>query len=213
MSAGSNASNIGYGNITPLSNINGKLVNVDNSHDSSLFSSNQIPGLPGLAGAKNNIDAAAGYVPGICFKGGAKKFKKKINNITKKYKMKSKKTLRKIKKTLRKKYTKKTRSNKRVIKKITPSMMAIARTGGSRRHKKQKGGYTPPGLPGIPYPAGYQQYQNNMPLTPSYSVGGQLNSNDLALANPPPIKVLPNCTNCVDNYNHYTNQGFPSRGN
>ena len=59
---------------------------------------------------------------------------------------------------------------------------------------------------------GYSQYQNNLPMTPSYSVGGPLSASDLGLANPPPIHVLSNCTNCVDNYNHYTNKGFPSRG-
>jgi len=62
------------------------------------------------------------------------------------------------------------------------------------------------------YPPGYAQYQNNEPMTPSYSVGGILKSNDLGLANPPPIKLLSNCTNCVDNYNHYTGKGFASRG-
>jgi hypothetical protein len=56
---------------------------------------------------------------------------------------------------------------------------------------------------------GYSQYQNNLPMTPSYSVGGPLSASDLGLANPPPIQVL---SNCVDNYNHYTNKGFPSRG-
>ena len=59
---------------------------------------------------------------------------------------------------------------------------------------------------------GYSQYQNNLPMTPSYSVGGVLPASQLGLANPPPIQVLPNCVNCVDNYNHYTNTGFPSRG-
>jgi len=224
MSAGSDASNLGYGNIAPFSNVNGKFVNIDNSHSPATFSSNEIPGLPGLAGAKSNIDAAAGYVPGICLKGGAKKLKRKIKNITKKYKMKNKK-LKNIKKSLKKKYGHKVNlSNKKNVTSAANinRMLAIARIGGgsrkTRRNKRvrktrhQRGGYTPPGLPGIPYPAGYGQYQNNLPMTPTYSVGGQLNSSDLALANPPPIKVLSNCTNCTDNYNHYTNQGFPSRG-
>ena len=92
MSAGSGASNLGYGNIAPLSNVNGSYVNVDNSQYAGRFGSNEIPGtppgpLPGLAGAKSNVDAAAGVVPGICsFKGGAKKLKRKIKNITKQYK-------------------------------------------------------------------------------------------------------------------------------
>ena len=51
-------------------------------------------------------------------------------------------------------------------------------------------------------------------MTPSYQVAGiNLPASQLGLANPPPIQVLPNCTNCVDNYNHFTNSGFPSRGN
>jgi len=52
-----------------------------------------------------------------------------------------------------------------------------------------------------------------MPMTPTYQVAGiNLPASQLGSANPPPITVLPNCTNCVDNYNHYTNMGFPSRG-
>jgi hypothetical protein len=58
---------------------------------------------------------------------------------------------------------------------------------------------------------GYAQYQNNQPLSPGYSVGGHLPSSQLALANPPPI-TRNFGGNCVDNYNHFTNTGFPSRG-
>jgi hypothetical protein len=49
-------------------------------------------------------------------------------------------------------------------------------------------------------------------MTPTYSTGGVLSAANLGLANPVPYKVLDNCTNCVDNYNHFTNSGFPSRG-
>ena len=69
----------------------------------------------------------------------------------------------------------------------------------SRRHRRQRGGYA--------------QYMNNMPNTPTYQVAGiNLPSSQLALANPPPITTLCNTTSCIDNYNHYTNMGFPSRG-
>ena len=83
MSAGSGASNLGYGNIDPLSNVNGSYVNVDNSQYTGTFGSNEISGtppgpLPGLAGAKSNINAAEGIVPGIsCSKGGSNPLKKK----------------------------------------------------------------------------------------------------------------------------------------
>jgi hypothetical protein len=202
--SGSGASNLGYGNIIPSSNINGKYVNVDNSNSPATFSSNEIPGLPGLAGAKNNIDAAKGYVPGIClFKGGAKNFKKKINKISRKYKMKGGKNTKRIKRNIKSKFLRGMtglKGNKRTKK----------NRSSKKHHKKShrrvlKGG-------NITYPPGYSQYQNNQPITPSYSVGGILKSSDLGLANPPPIKLLSNCTNCVDNYNHYTGKGFASRG-
>ena len=210
MSAGSGASNLGYGNIYPFSNVNGNFVNVHNSHNPAPFGSNEISGtppgpLPGLAGAKSNVDAAAGVDPGIClFKGGAKALKRKIKNISKKYKMKGgSRKMRSLRKKLKTQYS---RSLARVRALAGGKRRTFARsftrafTGGKhkKRTHRQRGGYA--------------QYQNNAPITPTYSVGGVLPASQLALANPPPIKVLPNCVNCVDNYNHYTNSGFPSKG-
>ena len=193
--SGSGASNLGYGQITPLSNINGQLVNVHNTNNPANFSSNEIPGLPGLAGAKSNIDAAAGIVPGICLlKGGAKKLKRKIKNITRKYK-KMGKNGRKLK------------SVKNTVKNLMSSRSAMRSFAGGRRKKRgtrrrtrrvrrQRGGYA--------------QYQNNQPFDNSYSVGGVLSASDSALANPAPINTVTN--NAIDNYNHYSNTGFPSKG-
>jgi hypothetical protein len=184
----SEASVIGYSKIAPLSNINGQYVNVDSSNSPATFSSNTIDGLPGLAGAKSNIDAAAGNVPGIClFKGGrrTKLIKRKIKNITKQYKrMKGgRKSIRTMKKHIRSRISKKSRRT---------------RIKRSSRRYRQRGGYA--------------QYQNNLPMTPSYSVGGVLSAGNLGLANPPPITRLPNCVNCTDNYNHFTGKGFASKG-
>ena len=97
--SGSGASNLGYSKIIPLSNINGNYVNVHNSHNPYHFSSNEISGEPtipghGLRGASNNVDAAAGRLTSI-FKGGA--IKRKIKNITKKYKKMKGKSRRKKK--------------------------------------------------------------------------------------------------------------------
>lgn len=218
--SGSGASNLGYGNIFPFSNINGNYVNTYSTNNPANFGSNEIPGLPGLSGAKNNVDAAAGIVPGICnFKGGAKKMKRKIKNITKNYRMRpSKRKISSMKRRIRNKYgSKKQRGG------IIPMILRRAyKKYTGKKTKKGGSGFVPPGPPGIPYPAGYGQYQNNLPLTQTYSVGGILSSNESALANPPPIKVLNGGrrtrrrhrggANCVDNYNHYTNMGFPSRG-
>jgi hypothetical protein len=197
MSAGSDASNLGYGNINPYNT--SPYVNGTSSTYSGSFSSNEIPGtppgpLPGLAGAKYNVDAAAGRVPGICMKGGAKKIKRKIKNITKQYKrMKAgSKKMKSIKHHLR------SRSMSRTLARSLARQRAGKRKT-RRHHRRQRGGYA--------------QYQNNLPLTPVYSVGSpNLPPNLSALANPPPITRLSNCVNCVDNYNHYTNMGFPSKG-
>ena len=187
MSAGSGASNLGYGNINPYNT--SSYVNGTSSNYSGSFSSNEIPGLPGLAGSKSNVDAAAGRVPGICMSGGAKKLKRKIKNITKHYK--------RMKHGSRKLKSLKKRLRARSVSRTVSRQLAGRRR--SRRHRKQRGGYA--------------QYMNNLPNTPSYQVAGiNLSAGQSALANPAPIVKLANCVNCVDNYSHYTNQGFPSKG-
>ena len=195
--SGSGASNLGYGNLNPYST--SPYVNGTSSNYSGSFSSNEIPGLPGLAGSKSNIDAAAGIVPGIClFKGGAKKLKRKIKNITRQYKkMKAgSKKMRGIQERLRSRTASRSRMASRSRAGGKKSRRGSKR--GSRRSKKQRGGYG--------------QYQNNLPMTQTYQVAGiNLPASQLGLANPPPVTVLPNCTNCVDNYSRFTNTGFPSR--
>ena len=176
MSAGSSASNLGYGKIFPNSNIDGKFVNIGGTNSPLHFSSNQVSSYNGLFGAKNNVDAAAGKIHNL--KGGARVLKRKIKNITKKYKM-NKRSLKRKASTLRRK----------IKKRLTRSR--------SRRYR-QKGGYS--------------QYQNNLPLTPSYSTGGQLSPSMSALANPVPYKILSSGGNCTDNYNHFTGKGFASKG-
>jgi hypothetical protein len=195
MSAGSGASNLGYGNINPYNT--SPYVNGTSSNYSGSFSSNEIPGLPGLAGSKSNIDAAAGIVPGICnFKGGSKNLKRKIKNITKQYK--------KMKAGSRKMKSFKSRLRRRMASRNKSRSLSKGLVGGKRsRRRNRRGGQR----------GGYSQYQNNLPMTPVYQVAGiNIPASQLGSANPPPIKVLPNCVNCVDNYNHYTNMGFPSKG-
>ena len=245
MSAGSAASNLGYANITPNSNVNGNFINKDNSNYSGGFGSNEIPGLPGLAGAKYNVDAAAARVPGICMSGGGKKLKRKIKNITKRYKM-SKKSMknkasgikRSIKATLSRALGRarsvalaRTRSlagGKEISNKSRVKSASLARTrslAGGRKSRIRGGnpfmafrvgkkifGKKNEPQEKEPQTGGYSQYQNNMPMTTTYSTGGVLSAGNLGLANPVPYQVLSNCTNCVDNYNHFTNSGFPSRG-
>jgi hypothetical protein len=186
--AGSGASNLGYGNMQPYNN--SPFINGTSSNNPANFSSNEVPGLPGLAGAKSNIDAAAGIAPGIClFKGGARSIKRKIKNITKRYK-KMKGGSRKMK-SLRKK----------IRSRMASRSLARALAGGRRRRTRKTGRRQR---------GGYSQYQNNQPFDLTYSTGGELSPSLSALANPVPIASVTN--NAIDNYNHYTNMGFPSRG-
>jgi len=186
--AGSGASNLGYGNMQPYNN--SPFINGTSSNNPANFSSNEVPGLPGLAGAKSNIDAAAGIAPGIClFKGGARSIKRKIKNITKRYK-KMKGGSRKMK-SLRKK----------IRSRMASRSLARALAGGRRRRTRKTGRRQR---------GGYSQYQNNQPFDLTYSTGGELSPSLSALANPVPIASVTN--NAIDNYNHYLGKGFPSQG-
>jgi len=201
--SGSGASNLGYGNIIPNSNINAALVNVDSSSYASGLSSNEIPHST-LFAAKNNIDAANAFIPSPSFKGGKKSLKRKIKNIVKMYKMskKSKKTLKhKISKMIKKS---KVRAKKNTKSTSRSRTLAKSRNQRRTRRRRQKRG--------ILFRGGYSQYQNNEPLTPTYSLGGNLAPNLSALTNPPPVTVLSGCTNCSDNYNHFLGTSFQSRG-
>jgi len=185
--SGSSSSNLGYGNIQPYNN--SPYVNGTSTNNPANFSSNEVPGLPGLAGAKSNIDAAAGVVPGIClFKGGAKGLKRKIKNITKRYK-KMKGGSKKMK-SLRK------RLRSRMASRSLARSLAGGRRRRTQRRRRQRGGYS--------------QYQNNQPFDLTYATGGELSPIMSALASPVPIASVTN--NAIDNYNHYTNMGFSSRG-
>jgi len=76
--------------------------------------------------------------------------------------------------------------------------------GGKKRRNKRNGKRSRKGM----QKGGYHQFQSGIPITNSYSTGGILSAKDSMMAMPVPVKVLPNCTNCVDNYNYNTNRGF-----
>ena len=201
---------IGNLNNPPLNNINGGLVNVDGSSVGGIpFSSKTIPSGPHtLAPAGSNVDGAAGIYP--CAQKGGKINRRKINKISRKYKMKgSKRTIkrhvRRMKSRVRSRYAKRTkrRSSRR-----------------SSRHHMRGGAFQPP-MTTPNYPAGYTQYQNNNgSLSNTYSLGGQLSAGSSAFANPPPQQLVTNAS-IPDNLNHNTlnangnigaGSGFPSRG-
>ena len=182
---------LGYGDIMPNSNINSAYVNPNSSTYSGGFSSNEISGLPGLSGAKSGIDAAAGKVSGICMSGGQRqirKLKRKIKNISNIYKMRhSRRRSHRLKRRLR---TMTLGGGRR-------RRHSSHRRANSKRHRTRR------------QHGGYSQYQNNMPSSPGYSLGGNLPASNSALANPPLYKEY---DDDIDNYNHYTGKGFHSYG-
>jgi len=166
-------------------------VNYHNSH-TPFMTSTTIPNGPHTLpeNYKSNISAAdaSKIVGGSVSKLGIRnKYTKSRNYLTNKYK-KQMKHKRRITKH-RKRQTRNTRKNRKT----------------TRRARKIRRSHH--------YKGGYSQYMNNAPNIPTYAVAGlQPPSFNNALANPPPVSVMSNCTNCVDNYSRYTNTGFPSRG-
>jgi hypothetical protein len=174
----------------PLSNVNAKYVNADNSTWPAAFSSRATGREFGYAGISNNARAAAAS-------GGKKPsrksfpMKKKINNIMSKYRMprKSKQSYsRKLKKYLKTLFSGKCCSKK-------SKRGGLKKTLRRRQSRKNLKG-------------GYYQYGSNSPASHTYSTGGILPAKLSAMANPVPFQVLPCTTNCVDNYNYNTNSGF-----
>lgn len=175
------------------------LVNVNASHNSGFgFSSTVDPksvNPAALSVPTSNIQAAAASK----IVGGRRFINlKKINKISRKYKMRGSKrskrrSVRRMKSRVRSRFNK--RSAKRSAKRGRSQSQSQSQSRGRGRSLKQKGGYA--------------QFQNNMPNTPSFSTGGYLSPSLSAMANPVPYQRL---GNEVDNYNHFTGMGFPSKG-
>ena len=213
---------LGWGNRPMYSNANANYVNPTSSNNPANFGSNEISGLnsppyypKAFYGVKSNVYAASGHatIKGgdrsrTCTGGNKKKgcgcggtttttstLKRKIKNIVKVYKMKGKKTIKNIKNSIKHLFSGR---KSRFLSGGKHKKRSIKNRTRSRRHRLR---------------GGYAQYQNNLPMTQVYSLGAtNLPASESALANPPPYTALSNCVNCVDNYNHYTNKGFPSRG-
>lgn len=180
------------GNNGPLfQGLDQKYINPSDSHNSSNFSSNQIPTsnrvLPEPA---SNVQAAAAYIP-TSQKGG-KINKKRINKISRKYKM-SRSRRNHLRSRVRSRFL--GRRSRRTHKRGHHS---------KRRHhysmrsgiRRQRGGWA--------------QYQNNMPVNNSYALGGPLSPSSVGMANPPPISSVYN--DAVDNLNHNALNSYGNSG-
>ncbi|MEI7615722.1 MAG: hypothetical protein WCJ54_03325 [Actinomycetota bacterium] len=205
-------------NTHPLNNINGPIVNVDGSHVSGIpFSNTVVPnGIHTLPPTGTNVQSAAGIYPAPTQKGG-KINRKKINKISRKYKMKgSKKTIRKhvrrMKSRVRSRYNVKTTGRRHRHHKTNRRHLK----GGTSRHmlfegtrSQMRGGFQTP-MSSVNYPAGHNQYQNNNgSLSNVYSTGGPLEPRLSALANPP---IFQSVAGDVDNLNHNTLNAYGNIG-
>lgn len=170
------------GNEGPLfQGLNQNYINASNSHNPANFSSNQIPtNSRVLPEPATNVQAAASYIPGSQ-KGGSIN-RKKINKISRKYKMaKSRRSY--LRSRVRSRFS---RNHKRTHR----------RRRSLRRSRSQRGGWA--------------QYQNNMPVSNSYSLGGPLSPANVGMANPPPISSISN--NAIDNLNHNALNSYGNSG-
>lgn len=178
--SGSGASNLGYGEIYPNSNVDGAFVNKTSTDFSAFFTDNTIP-THGIKGASSNVMAAQGIVP--CQKGGGKKLRNKKNKSL--YYKKTMKHVSRRKMSHRRKMSRKSGGKRH-------SKMTHRRR---RVHRRTRGKFIMRG--------GYDQYGNNVAYTPNYSTGGPLPSGLSALANPAPYHILKGDGLCQDSYNHY----------
>ena len=178
--------------VQPWSNVDGNFVNKYNTNWPGSFGSVETSRQFGLPGVSSNVHAAsASKVVG----GFSKKKMSTYNKMRtgKRYAKRHGKIHRK----------------RRTVKRIMPYVLGGKRMRTSKQMKHGlKRYFNKTRITKRNQLGGYSQYMNNIPNTPSYSTGGVISAANLALANPAPYTILPTCTNCVDNYNYYTNKGF-----
>ena len=97
---------------------------------------------------------------------------------------------------------KKSKTQIRSLKRKIMTKYRLKRKNSKNKTKKRGGGNA--GQSG--------QFQNNLPINQSYSLGGVLDAKNSALANPPPHEVVSGKWAIMDNFNKYTGLGFSSKG-
>lgn len=178
-----------YKDIASNIQVNQNYVNIDNSHDPSIFGSKDTSSQFGCIGVASNVDAVAASK--LMMTGG----KKSSNNFNKikissKYRMtrgkmnKIKGKLSKAKRNLISLLTRKQRKTTNHKKNTTHNKTKFRKgkknTKMTRRHKQLGGD-------------GYHQFMSNVAYTPSYSTGGILSPSDSMMANPTPFTRTNNC--------------------
>ena len=182
-------SNLGYAELNPYV-VTGQFTNPTNSQYAGSFGSNETQGGSICNDAMMRGGKATKWQESI---------RRKIKNITRKYKKMAKIRSKSMKNRLRSRYLRKSKAKSRSRGRGRSLSGGWLRKPSRRKSSKKKSG----GQSG-----GYAQYgSNTLPYPASYSVGGDLPPSLSALASPPPVGGN---APYVDNYNHFTNLGFSS---
>lgn len=190
MSAGSGASNLGYGDVYPNSNVNPAFVNISGSTYAGGFGSNEIPkSSHSMVGASNNVEAASGNWVGGGGRSRSRRNSRRRKNISRIYKMRSTKQRSMKRGAIRNRRYRASykRGGSRHMRMRRSRKYARRPVRRMRRTRRQRGGE-------------YAQYESNVPYTPGYSLAGPLSPDLSAMANPP---IYERYNHCQDNYNHY----------
>ena len=184
--AGSGASNSGWANVFPNSNVDPHYVNVTNSHDPAMFSSNDTLSNIQYHGVSNDVAAAnaSAYNNSTIGHSGGSNKKKISSKYRRMHKMKS------CRMKSRKMKNHRTRKSKRSLMKRLGGKRRSMKWGGKRKSHKRKH------MRGA-QPAPYQSFGSDTTrdFYSGYSVGGvHLSPNLSALANPGPITPYNNCS-------------------
>jgi len=168
--------------VNPWSNVNGRYVNVGNTHNPSNFGSNETSREFGLSGIVKNVKAAAASILGTNMKGG----RTKKNKMSRKYIMGKKSCLVRRGKSMIRRFTKMAKTVGRKLMRRKSS-----RKQSVRRHRR--------GMMG----GGYLQYGSNAAANAAYQTGPFAASGLPAhglLANPAPFSAVGG--NCPNAYRH-----------
>lgn len=122
-----------------------------------------------------------------------KRGRKMRKRQTKRQKLRSKINLRKMRRKSRK-YLRDVRDLFRMGGGSPSTVPSGSHTSGHRQLMKVQGGGSPAPVAAGSSSNGYVQYMSNVPFSLTYSTGGDLSPSENALANPPTIHAMDNCS-------------------
>jgi len=179
--------------VKPWSNVNGRYVNVGNTHNPSNFGSNETSREFGLSGIVKNVKAAAASILGTNMKGG----RTKKNKMSRKYIMGKKSCLVSRGKSMIRRFTKMAKTvGRKLMRRKSSRKQSVRRRKQKHSARRNKRGSLMKG-------GGYLQYGSNAAANAAYQTGPFAASGLPAhglLANPAPFSAVGG--NCPNAYRH-----------